>query len=82
LNPAKNSLNLMGESINPARKEKKNSHNLTGEFPTKEHCQNCYGDLLDKFPEIDAIIGDILFHGFADHILHPVREKMPFWGHR
>jgi hypothetical protein len=40
------------------------------------------GTLLDDFLEIGAIIGGIiLFNGFADHILHPVREKAPFWGH-
>jgi hypothetical protein len=32
-----------------------------GEFPGKEHWQNCYGTLLDNFLEIDAIIGDIIF---------------------
>jgi hypothetical protein len=37
--------------------------------------------LLDSFLEIDVIIGDIIFYGFADHILHSVREKVPFWGH-
>ncbi len=63
----------MGES-NPA----KNSLNLMGEFPSKEHWQNCYGTLLDNFLEIDAIIGDIIFYGFADQILHPVREKATF----
>ncbi len=39
------------------------------------------GTLLDDFLEIDAIIGSIIFYGFADHILHPVREEAPFWGH-
>jgi hypothetical protein len=39
------------------------------------------GTLLDDFLDIDAIIGGIIFYGFADHILHPVREKAPFWGH-
>jgi hypothetical protein len=39
------------------------------------------GTLLDDFLEIDAIIGGIIFfNGFADHILHPVRAKAPFWG--
>ncbi len=33
------------------------------------------GTLLDDFLEIDAIIWGIVFYGFADHILHPVREK-------
>jgi hypothetical protein len=33
---------------------------------------------LDDFLEVDAIIGDIIFYGFADYILHPVREKGPF----
>jgi hypothetical protein len=37
------------------------------------------GTLLDDFLEIDAIIGGIISYGFADHILHPVREKAPFW---
>jgi hypothetical protein len=32
-----------------------------GEFPSKEHWQNCYGTVEDDFLEIDAIIGDILF---------------------
>jgi hypothetical protein len=50
------------------------------EFPSKEHWQNCYGTLLDNFLEIDAIIGDIIFYGFADHISHSVREKAPFLG--
>ncbi len=36
---------------------------------------------LDTSPEIDAIIGDIIFYGFADHILHSVTETAPFWGH-
>jgi hypothetical protein len=36
------------------------------------------GTLLDDFLEIDAIIGSIIFYGFADHILHPVREEAPF----
>ncbi len=53
-----------------------------GEFPSKEHWQSCYGTLLDNYLEIDAIIGDIIFfYGFADHILHPVRNKTPFWDH-
>jgi hypothetical protein len=40
------------------------------------------GSLLDDFLEIDAIIGGIIFfYMFADHILHPVRKKAPFWGH-
>jgi hypothetical protein len=39
------------------------------------------GNLSDDFLELDAIIGGILFYGFADYILHPVREKTPFWGH-
>jgi hypothetical protein len=66
----------MGE-LNPA----KHSLNLMGEFPSNEHWQNGYGTLWDNFLEIDSIIGYILFYGFADHILHPVREKTPFWGH-
>jgi hypothetical protein len=45
------------------------------DFSSKEHWQNCYGTLLDNFLQIDAIIGDIVLYGFADHILHPVREK-------
>jgi hypothetical protein len=59
----------------------KNSLNIIGEYPSKEHRQNCYGTLLDDFLEIYAIIGDIIFYGFAGHILHPGREKTPFWGH-
>jgi hypothetical protein len=39
------------------------------------------GTLLDNFPEIDAVIGDINFYGFADHILHSVTEIALFWGH-
>ncbi len=39
------------------------------------------GTSLDSFPEIDAIIGDIIFYEFADHILHSVTETAPFWGH-
>ncbi len=39
------------------------------------------GTLLDNFPEIDAIIGDIIFYGFVAHILHTVTETAPFWGH-
>jgi hypothetical protein len=66
----------MGE-LNPA----KNSLNLMGKLPSKTHWKNCYGTFLDNFLEIDAIIGDIIFNEFADHILHPVREKAPFWGH-
>jgi hypothetical protein len=42
---------------NPAR----NSLNFMGEFPSKEHWQNCFGTLLDNFLEIDAIIRDIIF---------------------
>jgi hypothetical protein len=40
------------------------------------------GTFLDDFLEIDAIIGGSIFffYGFTDHILHPVREKVPFWG--
>ncbi len=76
--PAKNSLKFMGE-LNP---EKNNSLNLMREFPSKEHWQNLCETLLYDFLEIDAIIGDIIFfYGFADHILHPVRAKTPFWGH-
>jgi hypothetical protein len=32
-----------------------------GEFPSKEHWQNCHGTVQDDFLEIDAIIGDIIF---------------------
>jgi hypothetical protein len=32
-----------------------------GEFPSKEHSQDCYGTLLDNFLEIDAIIGDVIY---------------------
>ncbi len=39
------------------------------------------GTLSDDFLEIDAIIGDIIFYGFADHLLHSVTEKTPFLGH-
>jgi hypothetical protein len=39
------------------------------------------GTLLDDFLEIDPIIGDIIFYGFSDRIVHQVREKAPFWGH-
>jgi hypothetical protein len=66
----------MGES-NTA----KNILNIMEEFPSKEHWQNRDGTLLDNFLETDSIIGDIILYGFADHILHPVREKAPFWGH-
>jgi hypothetical protein len=38
------------------------------------------GTLLDDFLEFDAIIGGSIFYGFADHILHPVREKAIFLG--
>jgi hypothetical protein len=48
------------------------------DLPSKEHWQNCNGTLMDNFLEIDAIIGDIIFYGFVDHILHPMREKVPF----
>ncbi len=68
----------MGDRIT---RQQRNSLNLMGEFPSKEHWQNCYGTSLDNFLEIDAIIGYIIFYGFADHILHPAREKAPFWGH-
>jgi hypothetical protein len=51
-----------------------------GEFHSKEHWQNCYWTLFNIL-QIDAIIGDIIFYGFADHILHPVIEEAPFWGH-
>jgi hypothetical protein len=33
------------------------------------------GILLNDLFEIDAIIGGIIFYGFADHILHSVTEK-------
>jgi hypothetical protein len=62
-------------------RESNPAKNLMGEFSSKEHWQNCYATLLDNFLEIDAIIGDLIFYRFADHILHPVREKVPFWGH-
>jgi hypothetical protein len=76
-NPAKkNSINIMGEA-NPAKK----ASILWGNRTSKERWQNCYGTLLDNFFEIDAIIGDIIFLWVADHILHPVREKMSLWGH-
>jgi hypothetical protein len=40
------------------------------------------GSLLDNFSDIDAIIEDIIFYGFADqHILHSATETAPFWGH-
>jgi hypothetical protein len=54
-----------------------------GEFPSKEHWQNCYGNVEDGFLEIDAIIGDIIFYEFAvaDHISHTVWEKGHFLGH-
>jgi hypothetical protein len=48
------------------------------EFPNEEYWQNCFGTLLHNFLEIDAIIGDIIFYEFAEHILHPVREKSLF----
>jgi hypothetical protein len=31
-----------------------------GEFPSKEHSQNCYGTVEDDFLEIDAKIGYII----------------------
>ncbi len=34
--------------------------------------------MLDNSLEIDAIIVGIMFYEFADHILHPVREKAHF----
>jgi hypothetical protein len=70
-------INSIKSPSNPA----KTASILWGEFPSKEHWQNCYVTLLDNFLEVDAIIGDIIFYGFANHILHPVREKAPFWGH-
>ncbi len=39
------------------------------------------GNLLDDFLEIDAIIEDIIFYGFADHNLHSVTETAPSWGY-
>ncbi len=39
------------------------------------------GTLLDDSFEIDVIIGGIIFYGFADHILHSVKETAPLWGH-
>ncbi len=62
------------------RTQEKNSLNIMGEFPSKKHWQNCYRTLLDDYLEIDTIIGDVIFYGFADHILHPVREKNAFLG--
>jgi hypothetical protein len=52
-----------------------------GLSPSKYHLEIFMRTLLDDFLEIDAIIGGIIFYGFADHILHPVREKAHFWGH-
>ncbi len=58
------------------------ARNISGIKRSKEYWQNCYGTLLDNFLEIDAIIGDIIFlYGFAGHVLHSVREKVPFSGH-
>jgi hypothetical protein len=37
-------------------------------------------DFVGYFLQIDAIIEDIIFCGFPDHILHPVREKAPILG--
>jgi hypothetical protein len=53
-----------------------------GEFPSKEHWQNCYGTVEDDFLEIDAIIGDFLFYEFAvaDHLSLTVRKKGRFFG--
>ncbi len=45
------------------------------------HWQNSHRSLLDNYHQIDAVIGDIVFYGFADHVLHPVRDKTPFWSH-
>jgi hypothetical protein len=33
------------------------------------------GTLLDEFFEIDAIIGDIIFYGFADHFTFSDRDS-------
>jgi hypothetical protein len=44
---------------NPAKK--KNSFNLMGEFPSKEHWQKFYGTVHDDFLEIDTMIGDFIF---------------------
>jgi hypothetical protein len=54
-----------------------------GEFPSKEHWQNCYGTVEDDLLEIDAIIGEIIFYEFAvaGHISLTVREKGRFLGH-
>ncbi len=42
------------------------------------------GTLVDYFLAIHAMIRDIIFYGLAvaDHILHSVREKGRFLGHR
>jgi hypothetical protein len=42
-------------------KPSKNSLNHIGEFSNNEHWQNSYGTLFDKYLEIVAIIGDIIF---------------------
>jgi hypothetical protein len=54
-----------------------------GEFPSKDHRQNCYGTVEDDFLEIDAIIGDIIFYEFAvaDYISLTQREKGHILGH-
>ncbi len=75
--------------LNPA---KKNSLNLMGEFPSKEHWENCYGALLDNFLEIDAIIWDIIFMGLLStfyiqwewkHLFGAtVEEKTTAWWHQ
>ncbi len=54
-----------------------------GEFPSKEHWQNCYGTVEDDVLEIAAIIGDIIFYelAVADHISLTAREKGLFLGH-
>ncbi len=35
----------------------------------------CWMIFLRLMPQLEASF----FYGFADHILHPVREKAPFW---
>ncbi len=59
----------------------KNSFNLLGEFPRKEHWPNCYGTVEDDFLEINAIIGNIIFYEFAvaDHISLTVKKGRLFW---
>jgi hypothetical protein len=65
---------------NPLEPSKKRLQSY-GAIPQQGTLAELLWDFVGYFLQIDDIIRDIVFYWFADHILHPVREKAPFWGH-